>query len=295
MDETKDDEEVIELVNLERGLGDVLSCLWTVAAMTAAGSRVRFFTPKDDLARLWHADSRPVWEAGDEATVIFGRLNEARRAGAGENRMQMIRQRVPAAVRPTQVRRPDLLPELEPFAVRPVWSPAWGELPGGDWGRVVLLFPFSEWAHREWPLGHWQLMAARLDEAGLLPVALGLPENRPGLATFRRHAWGLPLLNVIGAMRAAGLTVANDSGPAHLAAALARPMIRIHAMFPPESLDTPGGSRPSAYPPTPGCQGCSSQPSRGYLPTVCATQCAALATISPSDVAARAIRHLNDL
>jgi len=281
----------LHLVNLHEGLGDVIACLWIIQAMSDDGHHVVFYTPKSDASLLWHEHSRPVQEAPEEAIIIYGRLNESTRALSGEHRLEIIRGRIPEDYRPATPTQPRIREEVAPLVTPPFFGNRWGQEVSNQWHRVVLLFPFSEWAHREWPLAHWQMLEARLEAAGAITLTLGLDANRESLALFRRCAWGLPLLQVLGSMRHAALTIANDSGPAHLAAALGTPLIRVHAMYAPEVIAYPGEN--PAYPSAPGCQGCCARPSAGYIPAICGTSCPQLASISPSDVMGLASRYLS--
>lgn len=279
----------LHLVNLHEGLGDVLTCLWSIQSAKNQGFNVRFYTPKHEAARLWHEDSHPTAMADDDATIIYGRLNEARKlwtAGISRMRLGIIHDRIPGA-QWYEPARPQLRPEVQALAVPPIWTNHWGR--DLDWSKVVLLFPFSEWAHREWPIGHWRMLEDLLEADGFQPVTMGLAANRTELANFRRSVWGLPLLQLIGAMQAAALTIGNDSGPAHLSEALNTPLIRIHAMYPPWAFTRPTSS---AYPSAKGCQGCCAQPEAGYRPPTCAKVCPQLATISPHEIRHRATPHL---
>ena len=277
---------VIHLVNLHLGYGDVLCCLWTVAALKEQGREVRFYTPKHEFAALWHEESYPESEAPEEAVVIFGRRNEDRLVGDGGNRLDLIRSRVPEEARPGGVRQPSVRRELLPMLAQPpAIAASWGPEVMANWHRVVLLFPFSEWAQRAWPLSHWLLLAARAEEAGLLPIALGYAADRVAMAGFPRHMWGLDLLQVMALMQRAGAVVSNDSAPLHLAAALSRPVLAVHSIQRPDAILDHYPTAVSLYPEGDRtCAGCTYQPSLRYHPAHCRTTCAELATISPNRV-----------
>lgn len=92
-----------------------------------------------------------------------------------------------------------------------------GELPAGGF---VLASPLAGWGSKQWPMEHYQALAARirreLDMALVLngPPGSGLP-----------HISGLP--GLIDATRRAAAVVGVDSGPMHIAAALGKPGIAI--------------------------------------------------------------------
>jgi heptosyltransferase-1 len=92
-----------------------------------------------------------------------------------------------------------------------------GELPEGDF---VLASPLAGWRSKQWPLEHYQTLAARLRaELGLALVLNGPPGS--GLP----HLSGLA--GLIHATRRAAAVVGVDSGPMHIAAALGRPGVAI--------------------------------------------------------------------
>jgi heptosyltransferase-1 len=95
-----------------------------------------------------------------------------------------------------------------------------GQLPEGDF---VLACPLAGWRSKQWPLEHYAALAGRLRAELGVPLVLNAP---PG-ATFPQvsgailHHSGLP--GLIHATRRAAAVVGVDSGPLHLAAALAKP------------------------------------------------------------------------
>ena len=88
-----------------------------------------------------------------------------------------------------------------------------GALPPGDF---VLASPLAGWRAKQWPIEHYQALAARLERELGIPLVLDGPPGS-GLA----HCSGLP--GLIHATRRAAAVVGVDSGPLHLAAALGKP------------------------------------------------------------------------
>ena len=112
-------------------------------------------------------------------------------------------------------------------------------LPAGDF---VLASPLAGWASKQWPIGHYGVLAARLrDELGI-PLVLDGP---PGVdfsqadAAIAHHS-SLPEL--ICATRRAAAVVGVDSGPLHLAAALGKPGVAIFGPTDPARNGPYGGS-----------------------------------------------------
>ena len=97
-----------------------------------------------------------------------------------------------------------------------------GSLPSG---KFVLTSPLAGWGAKQWPLEHWSQLAALLD----FPLVVnGPPDAAPALEKIRGahvHLSGLP--GLIDATRRAHAVIGVDSGPLHLAAALAKPGVAI--------------------------------------------------------------------
>ena len=93
-----------------------------------------------------------------------------------------------------------------------------GALPPGDF---VLASPLAGWRSKQWPMEHYQALAARLDRELGIPLLL---EGPPGSGLD--HCSGLP--GLIHATRRAAVVVGVDSGPLHLAAALGKPGVAIY-------------------------------------------------------------------
>lgn len=116
-----------------------------------------------------------------------------------------------------------------------------GSLPGGGF---ILASPLSGWRAKEWPLEFYARLAARLRrEAGLPLVLNGPPADRAALADVPDT---LPHLSSIAGLidvtRRAAAVVGVDSGPLHLAAALAKPGVAIFGPTDPARNGPYGGT-----------------------------------------------------
>jgi len=93
-----------------------------------------------------------------------------------------------------------------------------GNLPEGDF---VLASPLAGWGAKQWPLEYWTELAKLLP----MPLVINGPPSAErelaGIAGTRLHLSGIP--GLIHATRRACAVVGVDSGPMHLAAALAKP------------------------------------------------------------------------
>ena len=114
--------------------------------------------------------------------------------------------------------------------VRQTWAPETGRT------RWIVLLPGGRWDNKRWPAGNFAQLARRL---GALPdtrlVVLGSPGERPLgeeiAAAVPDHCLNLAgstsLDEMIEWIRLSRLTITNDTGPMHVAAALRRPIIAI--------------------------------------------------------------------
>jgi heptosyltransferase-1 len=99
-----------------------------------------------------------------------------------------------------------------------------GDLPPGDF---VLASPLAGWVSKQWPMGHYGALGARLrDELGI-PLVLDGPRGADFAAVEAAVPHHSSLAGLIHATRRAAAVVGVDSGPLHLAAALGRPGVAI--------------------------------------------------------------------
>jgi heptosyltransferase-1 len=113
-----------------------------------------------------------------------------------------------------------------------------GELPAGDF---VLASPLAGWKSKQWPMEFYGLVAARLKDAGI-PLVLNGPPGAPfpRMEGAVRHESGID--GLIHATRRARAVIGVDSGPLHLAAALAKPGVAIFGPTDPARNGPYGGS-----------------------------------------------------
>jgi heptosyltransferase-1 len=112
-----------------------------------------------------------------------------------------------------------------------------GSLPAG---KFILTSPLAGWGAKQWPMERWSELAALLD----IPLVVnGPPDAAPVLKQIRGaqvHLSGLP--GLIDATRRAHAVVGVDSGPLHLAAALAKPGVAIYGPTDPARNGPYGGT-----------------------------------------------------
>lgn len=101
-----------------------------------------------------------------------------------------------------------------------------GELPSGDF---VFASPLAGWPAKQWPLEYYQRLAALIRSEWKIPLVLNGP---PAAAEALRrvggvavHLSGIP--GLIDATRRALAVIGVDSGPLHMAAALAKPGVAV--------------------------------------------------------------------
>lgn len=158
-----------------------------------------------------------------------------------------------------------------------------------DFPRYVVLAPFAVWAARGWPQTHWRRLAWLLDQAGIVPVAIGMQKEaeRMRQSFDKSNAyWALdhPPEWVMDAMLGAEAVIGLDSGMVHVAGLLGVPTVCIHAHLPPKFLFSHAPSVRSVTPETK-CVFCRWQHDRGFNEG-CASHCSALNTVGPEAVSA---------
>jgi len=112
-----------------------------------------------------------------------------------------------------------------------------GSLPAG---KFVLTSPFAGWGAKQWPMERWSELAALLD----MPLVVnGPPDAAPALQQIRgAHVHLSGLGGLIDATRRAHAVIGVDSGPLHLAAALAKPGVAIYGPTDPARNGPYGGT-----------------------------------------------------
>jgi len=111
-----------------------------------------------------------------------------------------------------------------------------GQLPAGDF---VLASPLAGWGAKQWPLAYYAELARKLKHDCGMPLVLNVPYplRVEGAET---HVSGIP--GLIHATRRATAIVGVDSGPMHLAAALAKPGVAIFGPTDPARNGPYGGT-----------------------------------------------------
>ena len=106
----------------------------------------------------------------------------------------------------------------------------------------IVLIPGARWDTKRWPLDRFATLANRLLQDGHTVVLLGSPDEKPlcdtlqkqletrnsKLETIHNLAGQTPLPALVALLSRARLVIANDSGPLHITAALARPLIALY-------------------------------------------------------------------
>ena len=122
--------------------------------------------------------------------------------------------------------------------LRPIWLPAGraeGDLPAGPF---VLASPFAGWASKQWPLEHYAELARMLP----LPLVLNVAPAQASQVSGQGLAHVSSIAGLIDATRRAKAVVGVDSGPLHLAAALAKPGVALFGGTDPARNGPYGGS-----------------------------------------------------
>jgi lipopolysaccharide heptosyltransferase I len=117
-----------------------------------------------------------------------------------------------------------------PEAIR--WWECEREILGIGGEPYVILAPTSRWESKQWPIERWNLLLEPLRARGFRwAVVIGGPGEESQLAGLARDS---ALINMVGrttvaqtmaVIRSAGLVIANDSAPLHIAVGFDRPLI----------------------------------------------------------------------
>jgi ADP-heptose:LPS heptosyltransferase len=145
--------------------------------------------------------------------------------------------------------------------------------------RPLALHPFATHPGKEWPVGHWRILARLLDQAAIPWFVLGKSGAESPLPGPRDLAnrTGLRLAAALLAL-SRGL-VTGDSGPMHLGTAVGTPVV---ALFGPTTVHWgffPSGARDVVLEPDHPCRPCSLHGGRG-----CSRPDPCMAAISPERV-----------
>jgi ADP-heptose:LPS heptosyltransferase len=93
--------------------------------------------------------------------------------------------------------------------------------------RTAVIHPFATTAGKTWGAGGFLAVAQRLKESGMEPVFIGGGGDDFSPFQAFRTIPGAPLSEIKAVIAGASLFVGNDSGPAHMAAALGVPVVAI--------------------------------------------------------------------
>lgn len=146
---------------------------------------------------------------------------------------------------------------------------------------LVLLFPFSCFKTRQWPLKYFSDVAWALHGNGYYVVAMGADSSHAdALSGFPYYFYGTSWNHVAAMMKRAEFCIGNDSGPAHLAGTMDVAFNAI--MGPTKSIfsHTPSVYEIAATPDESACVGCFFNPDKGYRIT-CDYGCSSLMAVRP--------------
>lgn len=97
----------------------------------------------------------------------------------------------------------------------------------GEVGNYCVLHPFASQPGKTWPAERFLKTAAHLKANGLEPVFVAGPDDDASRFQSFRVLRNAPLADVKNLMAGAQIFIGNDSGPAHIAAAFAIPVVAI--------------------------------------------------------------------
>jgi hypothetical protein len=195
---------------------------------------------------------------------------------------------------------PRLRPVRPPYCELPAdagWAERqWQVVDASGTKTRVLIFPEAAWATRMWPRAYFIDLASEL--AGLGYAVAAMAGSQEAVNQLPCHWWGGFTVRQAAAMcRRAHLVVANDSGPAHLAAALGTATIAICGPSDPDIVfaHEPNVTAVQIDPGLMPCVGCHFSGYRGYRHACDVGGCQALMRLDPAKVGAAVGRALAGL
>ena len=155
-----------------------------------------------------------------------------------------VRHPCPAAVHTVERMMSLLVAEgLEPVYDMRLYAAAddlawWSSHPGGREAPYAVLAPTSRWPSKRWPQSNWISLIAPLRERGFKRVVLiGAPSERDQVARIIGHGAEPTIVDLVGrtdvgrilaVIAGAGLVIANDSAPLHVAVGFDRPCVGLY-------------------------------------------------------------------
>ena len=156
------------------------------------------------------------------ARGFYGHRVEVTSTHVVERGCELLGSAVGEVLRPTKVPLP-MNAEAEHWAHEVVGS-----------HRFCLISPGGGWGAKVWPAGRFGRVAAELGRAGVMTVVNasinGSSEANQVVESSEGFARAVPcsIAQLIALVRRAGVVIASDTGPLHLAAALERPVVGIY-------------------------------------------------------------------
>ena len=144
----------------------------------------------------------------------------------------------------------DDLRSVQPWLPVDPAAEAWADkiLPPASNRNAVLINPGAGWGAKRWPTDRYEAVAQGLIDRGLRVLVNAGPGEEPLAEAISRATGGgatplsCSLEQLIALTRRAGLVIAGDTGPLHLACALVRPVVGIYGPTDP-SRNGPFGTR----------------------------------------------------
>jgi heptosyltransferase-2 len=182
------------------------------------------------LVRLTGAELRVGFADAGGAWAYTAKVRRDRQQHAARRYLELS---IPFGGRPDSA---DPVPRLHPTAharERVDRLLATHAIRAGD--RIACIAPGSVWPTKRWSAAGYASIARRLAVAGPAPVLIGAPgEEELCLDVARQAGAPLPILaggttaaDLVALVARADLLVGNDSGPAHVAAAVGTPVVAV--------------------------------------------------------------------
>lgn len=271
------------------GAGDLIAMSWVAKGIEAVGGRCAFHAVRDDyqpLVRLLGVEVAPG--PAPDGTVQTGArfppyTYELTVDRGKTNRVALWTDMLAAGVKPV---RPVL--SYRPEVVEAMKKSS-RDRAGGK--PLVLLFPFSWYKPRSWPMPYWLDLYQWLEGKGVSPAFVGDGGSMRNMPVGPYKYWGFTWDRVAALMGESAMVLCNDSGPAWLAGTVGVPTLAL--MGPTSNIFTgmPSVEEVHADPRDVACVKCHFQGEGGFR-MACDAGCQALFAVKPLTVLEKVLRKL---